>query len=316
MKLSIIIPVYNVEKYIEKCILSCEDQNIPSNDYEIIVVNDGSPDESLAIIEELSKKFSNISIISQENQGLSAARNAGLKRAKGEYVWFVDSDDSIASNCLFRICSKLKDELDILHLQYRNVYDDETKSFDEPFTLIDGIRTGIEVTLNGGLPAPAQFSIYRRTFLELNHLSFVKGIYHEDSEFKPRAVYQAKKIASDDHVSYYYYQRSSGNIMSSFTLKRAIDVIFVNNSLYSFSKELDYEVKRAINLKISTNLNSLFCGYWKLPSKERKIVKKLLNNNRHLFECMVNCPNKKYFIEGLTFRYNTTFALQLYRLLK
>ena len=101
MKLSIIIPMYNVEPYIEKCLLSCLNQNIPHADYEIIVVNDGSPDGSLGIARRIASTVDNMLIVSQENGGLSAARNKGLSYAKGEYVWFVDSDDWIEENCSF-----------------------------------------------------------------------------------------------------------------------------------------------------------------------------------------------------------------------
>lgn len=95
VKLSIIIPVYNVELYIEKCLQSCLSQDIPYDEYEIIVVNDGSPDGSLAIAESIAKTTTNMTIISQKNGGLSAARNTGMSVAKGEYIWFVDSDDWI-----------------------------------------------------------------------------------------------------------------------------------------------------------------------------------------------------------------------------
>ena len=98
MKISLIIPVYNVEQYLEKCLLSCLDQDLPQSDYEIIVVNDGSPDGSLAIAERIAATATNITVVSQENGGLSAARNTGLEIAKGKYVWFIDSDDTIKKN--------------------------------------------------------------------------------------------------------------------------------------------------------------------------------------------------------------------------
>ena len=93
MKLSIIVPVYNVEKYIVKCISSLLDQQ--TNDYEIIIVNDGTKDKSIDLIKKTFND-SKIAIIEQENQGLSAARNTGVRHSKGEYIWFVDSDDWIA----------------------------------------------------------------------------------------------------------------------------------------------------------------------------------------------------------------------------
>ena len=105
MKLSIIVPLYNVEKYIEKCILSLVNQDF--RDYEIIVVNDGSPDESANIVNELKIKYPNVLLFHKENGGLSSARNFGLEKAKGEYVWFVDSDDWI--------------EPDIISLLYKHV---------------------------------------------------------------------------------------------------------------------------------------------------------------------------------------------------
>ena len=100
LSLSIIIPMYNVEKYVEKCILSLEDQDIPKVDYEIICVNDGSPDKSQQIVEKLQQKFSNIILINQVNQGVSVARNIGIKRANGKYILFVDPDDALQKKCL------------------------------------------------------------------------------------------------------------------------------------------------------------------------------------------------------------------------
>ena len=100
LKLSIIIPVYNTEKYVGECLDSCLEQDIPRNEYEIICVDDGSTDGSLKILTEYSEKYSNIHVYSQKNQGVSAARNTGIDIAQGKYIWFVDSDDYIAVNCL------------------------------------------------------------------------------------------------------------------------------------------------------------------------------------------------------------------------
>ena len=114
--------------------------------------------------------------------------------AKGEYVWFVDSDDWIEENCLARIIPMLTDNVDMLQLSFRYVYEDGSPSKDVKTKRFEGIKTGKEVTLSGGLIAPAQFTIYRKDFLFSNHLEFVRGIYHEDSEFKPRATLLAKKV--------------------------------------------------------------------------------------------------------------------------
>lgn len=96
MKLSIIIPVYNVERYLRQCLESCLSQDVPKSQYEVIIVNDGSPDNSQAIIDEYSSKYDNVRVLKKKNGGLSSARNAGLNIASGDYIWFVDSDDWVA----------------------------------------------------------------------------------------------------------------------------------------------------------------------------------------------------------------------------
>ena len=102
-RLSIIVPVYNVEKYIERCLLSLLNQDIPKSEYEIIVVNDGTPDNSADIAQSIADKNENIIVIHRENGGLSAARNTGMEHVHGEYVMFVDSDDYIEPNVLASI---------------------------------------------------------------------------------------------------------------------------------------------------------------------------------------------------------------------
>lgn len=113
MFLSIVIPVYNTEKYLAECLDSCLAQDIPYSDYEIICINDGSTDRSGAILTEYAEKYRNIIVINQKNTGVSAARNAGMDHARGKYVWFIDSDDRICPN----VIGKLK------HLAEKNSYD-------------------------------------------------------------------------------------------------------------------------------------------------------------------------------------------------
>src|SRR5699024_7703741 len=97
--LSIIVPVYNTEKYIETCLESLLNQDIDKSMYEIICVNDGSTDGSLAILKEYAKQYDNVVLIDKENEGVSIARNIGLEKARGDYVWFIDADDWVARQC-------------------------------------------------------------------------------------------------------------------------------------------------------------------------------------------------------------------------
>ena len=124
MFLSIVIPAYNVEQYIARCLDSCLNQDIPSDDYEIIVINDGSTDDTLSIIKTYVTHNKNLKYISRENRGLSITRNEGLSKAQGTFIWFVDSDDWIAPNCLASIQKQCKSEIDIFQLRYCLAYED------------------------------------------------------------------------------------------------------------------------------------------------------------------------------------------------
>lgn len=318
MKLSIIIPMYKVERYIEKCLYSCINQGMTQlgAQYEIVCINDGTPDLSAEIARRIASEHPGIRVIDQENQGLSGARNTGIENANGEYVWFVDSDDTIVEKCLDRILPQLTDGIDILHLRYRHTYEDGTPNKDFVFEQKRGVYSGSEVLIQGGLDAPAQFSIFRREFLNRYNLCFVKGIYHEDSEFKPRATYFASKIAFDTDVSYNYLQRQSGSIMSSFSLKRATDVIFVNRSLYDFSRNFNPDVVRAFNSLIAMNMNSLLAGYHLLDEKQKSDIKTLLKGNKDFFSCMKNTTSFKYRLEGVVFSMSVELGLMLHRLIK
>ena len=108
LRLSIVIPVYNLEGYISETLDSCLEQNIPHSDYEIICINDGSTDNSESVILGYAERYPNIRLFTQENAGVSAARNLGISLAEGRYIWFVDGDDIIVSNCLSEILSMLE----------------------------------------------------------------------------------------------------------------------------------------------------------------------------------------------------------------
>ncbi|MGP1538551.1 glycosyltransferase family 2 protein [Bacteroides pyogenes] len=316
MKLSIIIPAYNVEQYIEKCLISTQVQEVEKGAYEVLVIVDGAKDRSLEIAQNVARRYTNIRVIYQENEGLSGARNNGLKAAIGEYVWFVDSDDWIEENCLTGIFQKLDGKLDILQLQRRLTYDDEPKKKELSIISINDVITGVEVLTKYRLPAPAQFRIYRRSFLLDNDLWFYKGILHEDSEFMPRTVYLAQLMTSYDKVAYNYYQRSSGNIMSSFKIRNVRDLLTVNNSLYRFSEPFKRKVKKEFNRLIGLNQNSIVSGFKLLSNGDKNEAIRLLNSNRHLYYRMLLSGKVTYVFEGVFFLISVRLALYVYSKLK
>ena len=313
MKLSIIIPIYGVEKYIEKCLLSCIRQGAVKLgvDYEIICVNDGTPDDSASIARAIAGRYEGIRVVDQQNQGLSVARNTGTDIAVGDYIWYVDSDDFIEERCLERILPILSEGYDILALRHRDVFEDgSVREYD--YSSLRGIDSGKEMLFQGCFSPCVQFFVFRRDLLKRNDLRFVPGIYHEDSEFTPRALAFADKLRLDSGCAYNYLRRTSGSITSSFKLKNAEDIFSVNRNLYEFSLRFDRETRRALNWQISTNLNTVFSGMGNLSADDRVRVVRLLKENRYLFRCMMNTRKAKFRIEGLLFLLNVRCALALY----
>ncbi len=295
MKLSIIIPAYNVEQYIEKCLKSCLEQDISHTDYEIIVVNDGSPDGSLAIAERIAATATNITIISQKNGGLGAARNTGLQAAKGEYVWFIDSDDWIETNCLASL-SSLMDGADFIAISSKKIWSNHQEC-----CYAEKASNGKDLMIKLA-QQPAPYYIIKRDFLHRNNLMFKEGILHEDMEFTPRMVYLAEKIHTVQKCVYNYLQREN-SIMTTPNPKRAFDLLKASNSLYRFKNEIVMSEHRYIyNNIISLGINNAFSIISQNSKKSQKEWLKELNNNKHLIKVLSQSSIKKYKLQGLILR--------------
>lgn len=316
MKLSIIIPVYNVEQYIERCLQSCLRQPyVTADDYELVIVNDGTKDNSMSIVEEMIHGCANITIINQHNQGLSMARNAGLKAAKGDYVWFVDSDDWIEEGCLHEIIERLgQTEVDILQLQYKNVYSDDAFC-DEHYATIGGVISGRDLLVTNSYFTAVQFMIYRREFLFRHQLSFYPSIYHEDNEFKPRAVYLAERCASYDKVAYSYFKGNSNSITAQLKLKNGTDLFVVMNSLYRFVEE--YRVtgacRRAIYTQIGFAMRIVLRTLNCVNEADGNQLKQLMRDNRHLLRCLCQANNIKVQLGGILMYVHLSLGLKVYK---
>ena len=293
MKLSIIIPVFNVERYVEKCLRSCLAQDIPYSDYEIIVVNDGSIDGSLTVVERIAKSATNITVISQENRGLSAARNTGLQAAKGEFVWFVDSDDWIEKNCLKGLTDSFGDN-DVIKIGHSLVY------FDKIITHIPkAVETGKELIMRDFL-RPAPFYIMRLGFLKEHSLSFTVGIYHEDTEFTPRMLYLCKNLAVYPHSLYKYLQREN-SITTTVNPKRAFDLLKVAQSLFNFNKSVSNDCKPYFNDLVARCINSSLTIITKTEKDSKKKWIETIKNHKHLLNAMRKSSKTKYKVQGSMF---------------
>lgn len=235
MKLSIVIPVYNVEAYLHKCLDSVLAQTLV--DFEVICVNDGSTDGSLTIIEAYAAKDKRIHIISQPNSGLSAARNAGIKGASGDYLFFLDSDDWIEPNSLEVLSKSVSDE-DFVAFNGRRFFEDgrveePDKGVSEPEMTGWNYYNKYALKTHKFHFVCVVLRLYKREFLLKNNLFFEKGIYHEDNLFTPIACYYAKKIKVIPD-SLYIYRIREGSITKKPNLKHITDTIIIANKLAEF----------------------------------------------------------------------------------
>ena len=305
MKISLILPVYNVEQYVERCLLSCINQDVSSNDYEIIVINDGTKDNSLEIIQRIAKNNDNIIVFSQENAGLSAARNKGLSMAKGDYVWFIDTDDRIVENCLGEILNKLYvNNLEALQIDFAKEYDDGRIEKLERWDLsIDGIYKGIELLSKEAISYAAQFTIYKREFLLKNKLQFKYGVFHEDVEFTPRAYYFLNRCSIIKNRIYYFYYQSPVSILRSINPKKSYDSIEVANSLLQFSNDnVEKRIKHVYYNIISTLVNNSLKNILRSKTVDVRMEFNLhLYRNKMMFNKMILASKLMYRIEGVLF---------------
>jgi glycosyltransferase involved in cell wall biosynthesis len=215
MKLSIIVPVYNVEAFLNKCVDSLLDQDLSREDYEIVLVDDGSTDSSGALCDTLAAEHGNIRVIHQRNRGLSGARNAGIPVASGTYVLFVDSDDFLCPNVLGTLVGLMESkELDILRFNYQNVNMDgavfEPNKYVKPFVdYSDAVCDG-ETFLNErlGYACYAWQFLVKASIIRQEGNGFKEGIYFEDVEWTPRILLQARRVASTDTLVYNYLFRT------------------------------------------------------------------------------------------------------------
>lgn len=272
IKYSFIVPVYNTEKYLKKCLDSLVNQTY--KDFEIIVVNDGSTDKSSNIISKYQKKYKNIIVIDKENEGLSMARNRGVQKSSGKYIIFVDSDDYVSNKLLEEVDKKI-DDSDILRFQIATEDEEYTKIneyHEEGFESMCGYDA-FKYLSSYHFVEPAWCYVIRKNYYIENKFSFKKGVYHEDFGLIPYAIYKARKVKSIDFIGYYYIQRN-GSIMNNNdykkTVKKAFDMLEQYKTIRLFAKNIN----RKNNLDdyfLSYISNSVIVKARELKKDERKV---------------------------------------------
>lgn len=211
-KVSVIIPVYNTENYIEKCLESVKDQTLKN--IEIIVVNDGSTDNSSSIIKKFinNNKQLNIKYLEKENGGLSDARNYGIKYATGDYICLLDSDDYLDVNLLKNLEKYMNKSIDIIKYKFIKV-DENGKEIERGtgpiFENVNGQEAFKKLFTKDNYLEVAWLYLYKRSFWQSNEFLYPKGKNHEDFALTPLVLIQANSVVSTDVYGYYYVERKN-----------------------------------------------------------------------------------------------------------
>lgn len=269
IELSIIVPIYNVEKYLEECLESI--YKIKNIKKEVILINDGSKDKSLDIAKKFKKKYKEETIlIDNENKGLSETRNIGINLAKGNYLWFIDSDDKIIPN-LEQVFLKLKgNKYDVLYMNgyfFPNMLKIYENTISKDYNLgrdylVDLIKS--KKSINTGVWK----NLYKTEFIKKNKIYFMKGLLHEDIPFYFEVFLKAKTVAYIDEKIYLYRINNFNSITKNISSKNIID----------YYRGLDYSLDIYSQMEKNNKINSyLLSHYWYYFIKFKMIDKKILN---------------------------------------
>ena len=284
MKYSVIIPVYNVEKYINRCLKSILSQRY--DDLEIIVIDNGSTDSSGSICDTYASEYSNISVYHIENHGVGSARNFGLSKARGEFIYFVDSDDYLVGNLFAEFEDKLTPDLDLLVFSYYNSFEQEMTEknrkkkilpYNGSYDKYDFSKIFKDLFLSDMLYTVWN-KLYRREFLIENNISFEKYELGEDVRFNLNAYRNVNKVYLSQDSYYVYVIGRKGSAMSSYNPKRLQyqlqELELVDSLLKDWnidSSNLDNTVKARI---LMSNIHNI--SKQKLPViKKVKLVKEI-----------------------------------------
>jgi len=222
-KISVIVPVYNVEKYVAKCIDSIINQSY--NNVELIIINDGSTDRSRDICDDYSNKDERIILINQEHQGIAATRNTGLDIADGDYIGFVDSDDWVGSDMFYTLYNNaITYDADISMCNFYYVHQDgEYSPYSNPSEGIKVLEGFYKISHNIRLSNNCLWNRIYKSYL-FNDIRFPKGKLFEDIFIVHKLVDNANKVVLSADCKYYYLQRENGITLSSFNLSQLDNV--------------------------------------------------------------------------------------------
>ena len=301
-KLSIIVPVYNVENYIRPCIESIFRQGLDDNDFEIIIVNDGTRDRSMEMIAEIINQHHNISVINQENQGLSVARNNGIAQAKGEYIFMPDSDDLVIENGLPPLLEiALRTKVDIVVADFLLMNDEQIANFNgiTQNDLIIKEKKGEQLMIEDLDPHQCYVwrSLFRKEFITYNHIYFLPDVCYQDVPFTHECYLKANRCIRTNHLLYLYRRGREGATTSSYNIKKGKDFCKVIAHTWELTK-LDNPPRIQRKLK-----DDIFTSFSRMIFQTRLLEKR--GDRQLVIDCMKQLAPDLSFTNGFRQRLYT-----------
>ncbi|WP_297520192.1 glycosyltransferase [uncultured Clostridium sp.] len=298
MLLSIVVPVYNVESYLDNCIKSILSE---SKEYEVLLINDGSTDRSKGICEKYEKKFSQIKLINKMNGGLSSARNEGVKNANGKYILFLDSDDYLLTNSIDQIIEtiNLKD-IDVFMSDYYEICDEvevgQVKFDINKNQKINDIKK--QIFFSPECIWTAWKFIVKKEFLTQNNIIFKEGYLHEDVDYTTRIILNMNSFDYMNLKWYCYRISRLGSIMNSRKIKSTIHTAKIIIDLEEYIRKSKYNeefysivMKRLSKVFFTTirySINS--------DSEQLKKLSNMIKDNKFLLKDSTELKHKIFYI--------------------
>ena len=291
LKLSIIVPIYNVEKYIRACLKSIFRQNLKDDDFEVIIINDGTEDNSMSVIADIISQHHNVTIVNQENQGSSVAWNKGIAIANGEYILFVDADDLLIERRLKLLLQRaIETKADIIVPEFIEVVDEDITESKVAFLtgnhhpLSFQKTTGEELFLMDLHPSECFVwrKLYKKEFLIQNHLSFVPGIHFQDIPFTTECYIVAGECFKASQL-FYIYRKGNVPDTHEFRYKKSCEnTIAIAKTWGLISRyQLTGKIKEKLQDNVFTNFTnfSIRVSLLSKDFREREIIFNRLREN-------------------------------------
>ena len=314
-KISVVVPVYNTEKYVEKCLDSICNQKL--NDLELIIVNDGSEDNSEAIIKKWIKNNENkvnIKYLKKENGGLSDSRNFAISYVTGKYISFIDSDDYISENLYSNLEKYIDKNIDLIKFKMQKVDENGSilEKLDGPiFEKCTGEEGYEKLCTNDKFLDPACIYLYKTEFFKQNHFEYAKGTYHEDFGLTSLIILKAKSFVSTSEDGYYYLQSNNSitrDVNYEKEIQKSKDLLKHYDNMIEKIKEYDISEKSK-NLIKRYYTNTVILKAKDLKEKDlQNYIKQI--KIRKMYK-NIKPYNLKQFIKRIILRFNVKFYLKL-----